>query len=50
MNPYPGGSKLTASSGPAHPKPDHAFNLPPVGVVKKPLRRRHLEGPVEEGT
>jgi hypothetical protein len=22
-----------------HPAPDHAFNLPPVGVVKKPTRR-----------
>jgi hypothetical protein len=34
----------------AHPKPGHAFNLPPVGVVKKPMRRRHLKGPGEEGT
>jgi hypothetical protein len=25
---------------PMHPRPDHAFGVPPTGVVKKPVMRR----------
>jgi hypothetical protein len=48
--PVPGWLETGREPWTAHPKPDHAFNLRPVGVVKKPMRRRHLEGPGKEGT